>query len=68
MAAEESQHIPSPKKTHEIPSILTRLIQIWTKTTNFFIQVVKPKIILLILLHTLRGILHPWPYFFSTNY
>ena len=36
-------------------SILTRLIRIWTKATHFFIQVVKPIIILWILVHTLRG-------------
>ena len=46
------------------PSILTCFIQIWTKTTHFFIQAVKPINILLGLLHTFRGILYLWPYFF----
>ena len=49
-----------PKNPTTFLSILTRLIQIWIETTHFFIQVVKPIIILLILLHTFRGILCLW--------
>ena len=57
-------HYFPPKKPTTFPFILTRLIQIWTVTTHFFIQVVKFIIILLILLHTFRGYLCLWPYFF----
>ena len=56
-AVEERQHIPSLKKktSMTVPFILTRLIKIWTKTTRFFIQVVKPIISLLFKLHIFGG-------------
>ena len=57
-------HSFPPKYPTTLPSILTCLIQIWTKTTHFFIQVVKPIIILLILLRTFSVILCLWPCFF----
>ena len=51
-----------PKNSTTFPSILTRLKKKWIETTHFFIKIIKPIIILLILLHTFRGILCLWPY------
>ena len=55
-AVEKSQHSFPQKNPTTFSSILTCFIQIWTKPTQFFIQVVEPIIILLILLHTFGGI------------
>jgi hypothetical protein len=58
-----SHNIPSNQKSITFPSILIYFIQIWTYFIKFFIQVLKPVIILMILLHTFGGIQYLLPYF-----
>ena len=65
MVVEERQHVSSPQNNPTIfLSLPTRLFQIWTKTTHFFNQVVKPITTLLTLQHTFKEILCLRPYFF----
>jgi hypothetical protein len=62
-----SHNILSQRKSMTFLSILTYFIQIWAKFIKFFIKVVKPVIILLILLQLLGGS-NIYNLFFSTNY